>query len=148
MPWAAIGSPGYLPVARSASGLAARNRLIGMNKLSGIHLLTHPIQDIAQAILLYGQLLGVEPYVDTPYSVGYKLGDHEIGLVPNGQRPGMAGPPIYFDVSDIRGALKSLVDAEAQIQQDVRNVGGGLLVATLKDRDGNITGLRQFPAEN
>jgi predicted enzyme related to lactoylglutathione lyase len=116
-----------------------------MNKLLGIKILTYPVKDIAQAKTLYTKLLGVEPYVDGSYYVGYKVGDHEIGLVPNGHNQGMTGPLAYFDVSDIRGALKELVDAGAQVKQDVRDVGGGLLVATIIDKDDNITGLRQFP---
>ena len=116
-----------------------------MNKLQGIKLLTCPIKNIAQAKMLYSKLLGVEPYIEGPYYVGYKVGDQEIGLVPNGHEQGLTGPLAYFDVSDIRSTLKSLVDAGAQVQQEVRDVGGGLLVASVKDKDGNITGLRQFP---
>jgi predicted enzyme related to lactoylglutathione lyase len=116
-----------------------------MNKLQGIKLFTYPIKDIAQAKMLYTTLLGVEPYVDGGYYVGYKVGDQEIGLVPNGHEQGQAGPLAYFDVSDIRSTLKSLVDAGAQVQQEVRDVGGGLLVASVKDKDDNITGLHQFP---
>lgn len=116
-----------------------------MNTLQGIKLLTYPIKDIAQAKMLYSSLLGVEPYVDGPYYIGYKVGDHEIGLIPNGHDQGLTGPLVYYDVSDIKSTLKSLVEAGAQVQQEVRNVGGGLLVASVKDKDGNISGLRQFP---
>jgi predicted enzyme related to lactoylglutathione lyase len=116
-----------------------------MNKLQGIKLLTYPVKDIAQAKMLYSKLLGVEPYVDGPYYVGYRVGDQEIGLVPNGHERGLTGPLAYFTVSDIRSTLKSLVDAGAQVQQEVRDVGSGMLVASVKDKDGNITGLRQFP---
>ena len=116
-----------------------------MNKLQGITLLTYPVKDIAQAKMLYSKLLGVEPYVDGGYYVGYKVGDQEIGLVPGGDAQGMAGPLPYFDVSDIRSIVKLLVDAGAQVQQEARDVGGGLLVASVKDKDGNITGFRQFP---
>jgi predicted enzyme related to lactoylglutathione lyase len=116
-----------------------------MNKLQGISILTYPVKDTAQAKKLYTQLLGVEPYVDSPYYIGYKVGDREIGLVPNGRDQGLTGPTPYFDVSDIKSTLKSLVEAGAQIQQDARDVGGGLLVASVKDKDGNITGLRQAP---
>ncbi|MGD0752483.1 MAG: VOC family protein [Anaerolineales bacterium] len=116
-----------------------------MNKLQGITLLTYPVKDIAQAKMLYSKLLGVEPYVDGGYYVGYKVGDQEIGLVPGGDAQGMAGPLPYFDVSDIRSIVKLLVEAGAQVQQEARDVGGGLLVASVKDKDGNITGFRQFP---
>ena len=115
-----------------------------MNKLQGFTILTYPVTDAAQAKMLYNKLLGVEPYVDSTYYVGYKLGEHEIGLVPNGKKQGLTGPTPYFDVNDIRSTLKSLVEAGATVQQEVRDVGGGLLVATVKDKDGNISGLRQY----
>ena len=119
-----------------------------MNKQQGITLLTYPVKDINQAKMLYSKMLGVEPYVDGGDHVGYKVGDQEIGLVPGGQAQGMTGPLPYFDVSDIKSSLKSLVEAGAQVQQDVRDVGGGLLVGSVKDKDGNITGFRQYPKKN
>ena len=50
----------------------------------GITLLVYPVKDLTQAKALYSTLLGVEPYVDQPYYVGYRVGDQEIGLDPNG----------------------------------------------------------------
>jgi predicted enzyme related to lactoylglutathione lyase len=117
----------------------------GMNQNLGMKLFTYPVQDIAQAKKFYRQLLGVEPYADAPYYVGFRIGEHEIGLVPNGQKQGMTGPLGYFQVSDIRNCLKSLVEAGAQVDQQARDVGGGRLVASVKDADGNIIGLFQDP---
>ncbi len=116
-----------------------------MKKDQGIQLLVYPIKDLAQAKKLYSTLLGVEPYADAPYYVGFRIGDQEIGLNPNGHKQGMTGPLGYFVVGDIKASLKSLVDAGAQIQQDVMDVGGGRLVASVKDADGNPTGLIQEP---
>jgi hypothetical protein len=39
--------------------------------------------------------------------------------------------------------LKQLLDAGAEADQDVKNVVGGLLIATVKDADGNTIGVRQ-----
>jgi predicted enzyme related to lactoylglutathione lyase len=55
----------------------------------------------------------------------------------------MTGPVCYYHVSDIEKSLQSLLDAGAQVQQAVKNVGGGRLTAWVKDADGNITGLMQ-----
>jgi hypothetical protein len=38
-----------------------------------------------------------------------------------------------------------LLDAGAQAEQEVRDVGGGKLIASVRDADGNITGLAQSP---
>ena len=109
----------------------------------GISLLVYPVKDIAQAKMLYSKLLGVEPYVDGDYYVGFKVGDQEIGLDPNGHQKGLTGPVGYWTVSDIQKSLQLLVEAGAQVQQEVQDVGGGMLIAWVKDADGNITGLRQ-----
>ncbi|MHB8597964.1 MAG: VOC family protein [Ktedonobacteraceae bacterium] len=109
----------------------------------GISLFVYPVKDIAQAKTLYSKLLGVEPYVDGDYYVGFKVGDQEIGLDPNGHKKGLTGPVGYWTVSDIRKSLQLLVEAGAQVQQEVQDVGGGMLIAWVRDADGNITGLRQ-----
>jgi len=111
----------------------------------GIKQFNYPVEDLAQAKKLYSTLLGIEPYMDKAYYVGFRVGDQEIGLDPHGHNQGMTGPVGYFQVSDIKKSLQALVDAGAQIQQEVKNVGGGKLIAWVKDADGNIIGLLQFP---
>ncbi len=108
----------------------------------GIRTLVYPVNDIARAKTLYRKLLGVEPYVDEAYYVGFRVGDQEIGLDPNGHKAGMTG---YWHVDDVKKILQSLLDAGAQLQQDVKDVGGGKLIASVKDPDGNIIGLLQSP---
>jgi predicted enzyme related to lactoylglutathione lyase len=90
--------------------------------------------------MLYSKFLGVEPYADAPYYVGFRLGDQEIGLDPNGHRSGMTGPVGYWEVDDIRKSLQLLLDAGAQVQQEVKDVGGGKLIASARDVDGNPIG--------
>ncbi|HET8851182.1 MAG TPA: VOC family protein [Ktedonobacteraceae bacterium] len=111
----------------------------------GIRLFLYPVKDLAQAKTLYSKLLGVEPYADEAYYVGFRVGDQEIGLDPNGHHQGMTGPVGYFHVSDIKSSLQALVDAGAHTQQEVKDVGGGKLIASVKDADGNIIGLLQSP---
>lgn len=88
-------------------------------------------------------MLGIEPYADTPYYVGFRTGDLEIGLDPNARS---SGPVAYWEVADIRASLRQLLDTGAQADQDVRDVGGGRLIATVRDADGNTLGLMQSPA--
>lgn len=111
----------------------------------GIGLFVFPVTDVARAKKLYTAMLGVEPYADAPYYVGYKVGDQEVGLDPHGHSQGMTGPVGYLDVEDIRASIQTFVDAGAQVQQDVKDVGGGKLIATVKDADGNVMGLAQSP---
>ena len=114
--------------------------------IQAIRLFIYPVKDIAQAKTLYSKLLGTEPYADAPYYVGFRVGDQEIGLDPNGHSKGMTGPIDYWQVGDIRESLQRFLDAGAQAQQAVTDVGGGKQIASVKDADGNLIGLIQLPS--
>jgi predicted enzyme related to lactoylglutathione lyase len=106
----------------------------------GIRLLVYPVNDIARAKTLYRKLLGTEPYVDQAYYVGFRVGDQEIGLDPNGHKQGPVG---YWEVDDIKQSLQSLVESGAEIAQEVKDVGGGRLIAWVRDASSNVIGLMQ-----
>jgi catechol 2,3-dioxygenase-like lactoylglutathione lyase family enzyme len=99
----------------------------------GISLFVYPVKDLAQAKALYGKFLGVEPYADGAYYVGYRVGDQELGLDPNGHNKGVTGPIGYRRVGDIKKSLQSLLDAGAQLRQEIKDVGGGRLIAWVAD---------------
>jgi predicted enzyme related to lactoylglutathione lyase len=109
----------------------------------GIGLIVYPVTDLAQAKPIYRALLGVDPYVDQPYYVGFRVDGREVGLDPNGHKKGMTGPVGYREVADIRAGVKELVAAGAKVHQDVQDVGGGKLTAMLADPDNNMVGLSQ-----
>src|SRR3989442_15084865 len=110
-----------------------------------INLVVYPVRDIARAKTLYSKLLGVEPYAENAYYVGFRVGGQEIGLDPNGHKQGLTGPIGYWQVNDVKTSLRQLVDSGAQVQQDVKDVVGGKPIAWVKDADGNITRLVQSP---
>ena len=107
-----------------------------MNK--GVKTIIYPVKDISQAKTLFQKLLEVEPYADQPYYVGFKVGDQDIGLVPNVNNAGMTA---FYHIDDIKNSLQILLDAGAVIVQDIKNVGGDRLIASVKDKDGNLIGL-------
>jgi predicted enzyme related to lactoylglutathione lyase len=106
----------------------------------GIGTVIYSVKDIDKAKALFRELLGIEPYADAPYYVGFKVGSQDIGLDPHGHKEGMTA---YYHVDDIQKSLQSLLDAGAQQVQAVKDVGGGRLIASVKDPDGNIIGLIQ-----
>jgi predicted enzyme related to lactoylglutathione lyase len=106
----------------------------------GIRSVIYPVQDIAKAKAFFRELFGKEPYTDEPYYVGFRFGKQDIGLDPNGHKDGMT---VYYHVDDIRKSLLSLVDAGAKTIQEVKDIGEGGLIASVKDADGNIVGLIQ-----
>jgi predicted enzyme related to lactoylglutathione lyase len=111
----------------------------------GITTIIYPVTDLAKAKALYSELLGVKPSMDEPYYVGFTVAGQDVGLDPRGHSQGMTGPVGYWRVDDIKSSVKALLAAGAEAQQDVKDVGGGKLIASVKDADGNIIGLIQSP---
>lgn len=72
---------------------------------SGISTVVYPVEDLDRAKAFYGTLLGIEPYVDEAYYVGFRVGDQEIGLDPHGHAAGMTGPVGYRQVDDVEKSL-------------------------------------------
>ncbi len=110
---------------------------------SGLRTITYPVRDLAAAKQLYGTLFGVTPYMDEAYYVGFNVGGHDVGLDPNGHSQGMTGPVSYWHVDNINQSLAAILEAGAVTEQLVRDVGGGALIARVKDADGNVTGIFQ-----
>ena len=54
----------------------------------------------------------------------------------------MTGPVGYWQVDDVTAAVDTLVAAE-KAQGEPQDVGGGTLIATVTDADGNPIGLIQ-----
>jgi|SRR5579859_685774 len=106
----------------------------------GVKTIIYPVKDVVQATTLFRKLLGVEPYSNQPYYVGFRIGDQDIGLVPNSRNAGMTA---FYHIDDMKNGLQILLDAGAEIIQDIKDVGGGKLIASAKDKDGNIIGLIQ-----
>ena len=106
-----------------------------------IKLLVYPVRDIGKATAFYSEFLGAQPYAESAFYVGYRVGDLEVGLDPNST----VGPIAYTDVEDIRASLEEMTNVGAEIIQDVKDVAKGLLIAQVKDTNGNVVGFRQQP---
>jgi predicted enzyme related to lactoylglutathione lyase len=109
----------------------------------GIKTVLHPVSDLATAKTVYAALLGVQPQTDSEFYVGFDTEGQHIGLVPSGGSRGMTSPVAYWHVPDIEAKLAEVTAAGARPNEPVRDVGGGRLVATVTDPDGNVLGLLQ-----
>jgi predicted enzyme related to lactoylglutathione lyase len=109
----------------------------------GIKTVLHPVSDLAKAKPVYAALLGVAPSADADYYVGFDAAGQHIGLVPGGGPQGMTSPVAYWHVPDIEAKLAEVTAAGGTVKDPVRDVGGGRLVATFTDPDGNVLGLLQ-----
>jgi predicted enzyme related to lactoylglutathione lyase len=109
----------------------------------GIKTVLHPVSDLAAAKPIYAALLGVEPMADAPYYVGFEAAGQQIGLVPNGPQQTMTSPVAFWHVADIEAKLAEVTAAGAKVKEAPHDVGGGRVVATFTDADGNVLGLIQ-----
>ena len=109
----------------------------------GIKTVLHPVSDLERAKPVYAALLGMPPQHDAPYYVGFEAEGQHIGLVPDGGPQGMSSPVAYWHVPDIEAKLAEVTAAGATVKDPPRDVGGGRLVATVTDPDGNVLGLLQ-----
>ncbi|WP_182875238.1 VOC family protein [Microbispora sp. H10670] len=108
-----------------------------------IRTVLHPVSDLAKAKAVYAALLGIPPQTDSPYYVGFDVEGQHIGLVPDGGPQGMTSPVAYWHVPDIEAKLAEVAAAGATVKEAAHDVGGGRLVATVSDPDGNVLGLLQ-----
>ncbi len=111
----------------------------------GIKTVLHPVSDLASAKAVYTALLGVAPQTDSPYYVGFEVEGQQIGLVPGGGPQAMSSPVAFWHVPDIEAKLAEVTAAGATVKEPAHAVGGGRLVATVTDLDGNVLGLIQDP---
>jgi predicted enzyme related to lactoylglutathione lyase len=62
---------------------------------------------------------------------------------PGGGQQGMKSPVAYWHVTDIEAKIAEVTAAGATVNEPAHDVGGGRLVATVVDLDGNVLGLLQ-----
>src|ERR671916_1635367 len=137
--------PGHLTSGDNRSGIERRHAraartVPGMDIT--IKTVLHPVADVEAAKPVYSALLGFEPQHDSSYYVGYDGAAQHIGLVPGGE----GAPVAYWEVEDIKAKLDEVTAAGGTVKEAAHDVGGGRLVATVTDPDGNVLGLLQDPA--
>jgi predicted enzyme related to lactoylglutathione lyase len=113
------------------------------SSVQGIKTVLHPVSDVEKAKAVYTALLGVEPQADSPYYVGFDVAGQHIGLVPGGGPQGLKTPVAYWHVDDIEAKLAEVTAAGATVKDAPNDVGGGRVVASIIDTDGNRLGLIQ-----
>jgi predicted enzyme related to lactoylglutathione lyase len=112
--------------------------------IQGLRTVVYPAPDLAGATAWYRSVLDKAPYFEEPFYVGFEVGGFELGLVPDGQ-PGTAGATAYWGTADAHAELARLVGLGGTVETPVTDVGGGILVATVRDPYGNLFGIIQNP---
>ena len=122
---------------------SARPPCEGHTMLLGLRTVIYPAQDLAGSKAWFTRLLEVAPYFDEPFYVGLNVGGYELGLDPSGDAA--TGPTTYWGVANVDEALVRLLDAGATLHGEVRDVGGGIRVATVVEPGGTVLGVIENP---
>jgi predicted enzyme related to lactoylglutathione lyase len=103
--------------------------------------------DLDKAKEWYSRVLGIAPYFDQPFYVGFSVGGYELGLDPDSSSTpaGPGGVTVYWGVSDASAALERLLSLGATGRTAVQEVGEGIRVATVLDPFGNVLGIIENP---
>ena len=109
--------------------------------LLGLRTAIHHTPDIAAGKQWYSKFLGIAPYFDQPYYVGFSVGAYELGLMPDA-KPAVGG---YWGVKDIQAAHARLLELGAEPRSEITDVGEGIRVADVLDPWGNVVGIIENP---
>lgn len=113
----------------------------------GLRTVIYHVSDIDRAKAWYASVLGLEPYFDQPFYVGFNVGGFELGLDPDttGFAGGSGGVGAYWGVSDCEAAFNRLLELGASVHSPVQDVGGGIRAAAVNDPFGNVLGVIENP---
>jgi predicted enzyme related to lactoylglutathione lyase len=104
-----------------------------------------PSSNLEKDKKFWENITGVKPYFSEPYYVGFNVNGCELGLDPNAAKEGLNYPVTYWNVKNAEDVAKQLLAAGAIINTKLKDVGGGMMMATFKDPTGNIFGIIDSP---
>lgn len=115
-----------------------------MTFLLGLRTAKYSASDLARAKSWYTEALGYGPYFDEPFYVGFNVGGFELGITPDEPAPG-DGHIAYWGVDDASAAYVRLLTLGATAHEAVQDVGGGIMIGSVRDPFGNVLGIIHNP---
>ena len=106
----------------------------------GLRTTIYKVGNLEEAKTWYAKAFRKEPYFDEPFYVGFNIGGYELGLLPEENPTTEKAPSVlsYWGVEDIHKEYEYLKSIGAEGTEDPNNVGGELMVASVKDPWGNL----------
>lgn len=113
----------------------------------GLRTTIYKVADLNAAKVWYAQAFETEAYFDEPFYVGFNIGGYELGLLPEESPTTDKAESVltYWGVEEITKEYNRLLTLGASSHEAPNNVGGDLMVATVKDPWGNLVGLIYNP---
>ena len=114
--------------------------------IKGLRTVIYHVDDLQRAKEWYSAILGIEPYFDEPFYVGFNVGGYELGLDPDMEGVSKGNNVVaYWSVKDAKASYQRIQELGAEKHSEVQDVGGGILVATVADPFGNVFGIIENP---
>ena len=112
----------------------------------GLRTLGYMVSDITAAKNWYSEVLGIEPYFDQPYYVGFNVGGYELGLAHTEDlQPATGNAITYWGVENVQETYDMLLSKGATEDEKPTEAGEGIIVAGVKDPWGNLFGIIYNP---
>lgn len=118
-----------------------------MSKILGLRTTIYKVADINSAKEWYAKAFETQPYFDEPFYVGFNIAGYELGLQPE-ENPTVEkadSVATYWGVNEVEPEFKRILELGATAHEQPEEVGGGIIVATVKDPWGNLIGLIYNP---
>jgi len=112
----------------------------------GLRTTIYKVNDISKAKEWYSKAFQTLPYFDEVFYVGFNIGGYELGLQPE-EKPLEKSDAVvsYWGTNDIQRDFEHFISLGATVHEAPQNVGGEIVVATVKDLWGNPIGLIYNP---
>ena len=114
------------------------------SSILGLRTVIYKVTDLAKAKEWYSAAFQREPYFDESYYVGFNVGGYELGLQPEEVVVG-ENVAVFWGVEDIEKEYARFLTGGAIAVEPPMNVGGQIMVTTMKDPWGNLLGLIYNP---
>ena len=111
----------------------------------GLRSVIYPTSDLTASRDWFAGVLGVQPYFDQPFYVGFNVGGFELGIDPDADAS--KGPISYWGVENADESLSDLLAAGATDSSGVNEVGDSIRMATVQlPAGGGLFGIIENPA--
>jgi predicted enzyme related to lactoylglutathione lyase len=111
--------------------------------LHGLRTVIYPAPDLTTATAWWSELLGVRPYFEQPFYVGFEQAGYELGLLPTADPAD--GALTYWGVDDVGAAMAQAIGLGAAAHGPATEVGDGIVTGSVRTPNGAILGLIYNP---
>lgn len=118
-----------------------------MPQFLGLRTAIYKVNDLQAAKARYSDVFQTKPYFDEPFYVGFNIAGYELWLQPDVTPASVKveSVNVLWGVEDVQKEYDRIISLWATWVEAPTNVGGEIIVASVKDQWGNILGLIYNP---